>query len=205
MALPPNPAHFTPDALSYPLNINSRPILPSVKWTETSIELLAAASFHNTIFLRLADQDFSSSAGSETARAWVNSLQEDLVSNLFEPLDTDIATTSRITALPTTRTWESCVRLTDAENLQLAQLCVTQASHFERGKLMHFWKLISGLSMDKTKKELKDPCRLMEKLVDQRKLELKLQEKQSGILQEPTDLSNALDCLMTCFQNYQDA
>ena len=194
MAPQPNPAHFIPDAPSYPLNINSRPIFPSVKQTETPIKLLAAVSFHNTIPLRLADQDFSSSAGSGTVRAWITSLQKDSVFNLFEPLDTVIATTPRITALQTTKTRQFYVRLTDAENLQLAQLYVTQASHFEWGKLMHFWKLINGLFMDKTRKELKDPCHSMEKLVDQRKLELKLQETQSGMLPKPTDLSNTLDC-----------
>ena len=69
MAPPPNPAYFTPDVLSYPLNINSHPIFPSAELTETQIELPAATSFQNTIPLKLADQDFSLSARSETARA----------------------------------------------------------------------------------------------------------------------------------------
>ena len=50
---PPNPAHSTPIAPSYPLNSNNCPILPSVEQTETPIKLLALTFFHNTILLML--------------------------------------------------------------------------------------------------------------------------------------------------------
>ncbi|KAI9885748.1 MAG: hypothetical protein M1823_002469, partial [Watsoniomyces obsoletus] len=89
-------------------------------------------------------------------------------------------------------------------NLLLVQMCVTRETGYQRGQLSIFWKNIAGLFMDKTGKHLKDPRRTVEKLVEQRKLKIKLQQTQSGMLQEATELSNALDCWLVRLQDYDD-
>ncbi|KAI9883090.1 MAG: hypothetical protein M1823_005144 [Watsoniomyces obsoletus] len=96
------------------------------------------------------------------------------------------------------------VRLTDGDRVELVRTCIAHAGAYRLGKVTDFWKMIGGIFSQKTGKCFREPRHLVTRLVQERKIQLKLQETQSGVLQEATELTNALDCWMVVLAEFED-
>ncbi|KAI9884317.1 MAG: hypothetical protein M1823_003903 [Watsoniomyces obsoletus] len=95
-------------------------------------------------------------------------------------------------------------RLTDEERVELVRICVSHAQSYQPGKVTLFWAVVSSIFSQKTGKRFKEPRQLVNRLVSERKLQLKIQETQSGVLQEATEPSNALDLWMVVVKDFDD-
>ncbi|KAF8457325.1 hypothetical protein BDZ91DRAFT_852369 [Kalaharituber pfeilii] len=83
-------------------------------------------------------------------------------------------------------------RLTEEERLILVRLCLEyQDEHTPRNKTK-FWLKIKLLLLEKIGKELKDPQQAITRMVEQLEIDDRRERKESGTVQQDTDLKQAL-------------
>ncbi|KAI9886005.1 MAG: hypothetical protein M1823_002172 [Watsoniomyces obsoletus] len=207
MASPGTPGSWQADFPPYsPLTLIVDPsVLPSIERAETPVVLPATMLFQRQLSLRPQDRL------RETA-----TLVPDKPGTQQDPLDVDAppslgisgpsgrGNTAGISSLQRPAVQRHRVRLTDEERVELVRICVSHAQSYQPGKVTLFWAVVSSIFSQKTGKRFKEPRQLVNRLVSERKLQLKIQETQSGVLQEATELSNALDLCMVVVKDFDD-